>query len=92
MDSPFLRGVLKVSRSGVDKLFPGTEISAIYVPGAFEGRRPAARSKEPGEGVVQFRCNLLKKLVSEKEMKANERSFTVSPACLSCAGPVQNRF
>ena len=30
---------------------------------------------------MQFRCNALKRLISEKEMKGNERSFTVSRVC-----------
>ena len=51
-------------------------------------RGPQARGAEKGtgRGVVQFRCNSLKRLVSEKEMKASERSFAFSRACFQCAG------
>src|SRR5208337_3162247 len=58
----------------------------MFVPQRLGGFSSRARRKGLGEGVVQFRCNSLKKLVSEKEMKGNERSFTVSRAYFRRAG------
>jgi len=47
------------------------------------GNRPVAPRRGKGRGIAQSRCNPLKRLISEKEMKGNERSFAASRTSFS---------